>query len=158
MIPTLKLSDILNRWRDAIQSSQAIREYCIAKYGRVPKIYIGMNGKQLPADSDCPFIVLYPGAKTEGLELQEYTYTLTVSWTILQSAINTANEVNEYTGVSECDNLGQLIYLELAQLSTDNPISAVDYSIESSAYYPRFLGRMELTLKITSVNGYDIIY
>jgi hypothetical protein len=158
MIPTLKLSDILNRWRDAIRTSQPIQDYCAAKYGKAPKLYVGLNGKQPPADSDCPFIVLYPGAKSEGLELQEYTYTLTVGWTILQSATTTANAATEYLGVAECDDLGQLIYLELAQLSTDNPISTVDYSIEPVAYYPRFPGRMDITLKITSVNGYSIIY
>ncbi|MDU4960934.1 MAG: hypothetical protein E6X17_09795 [Sporomusaceae bacterium] len=158
MIPTLKLSDILTKWREAIQASQPIQNYCVAKYGTAPKLYIGMNGKQLPADSDCPFIVLYPGAKSEGLELQEYTYTLTVGWTILQSATTADNATTEYLGVAECDDLGQLIYLELAYLSTDNPISAVDYSIEPVAYYPRFPGRMDITLKITSVNGYDIIY
>ena len=158
MIPTLKLSDILSRWRDAIQASQPIQDYCVTKYGKAPKLYVGMNSKQPPADSDCPFIVLYPGAKTEGLELQEYTYTLTIGWTILQSTTSTADEVTEYAGVAECDDLGQLIYLELAQLSTDNPISTVDYSIEPVAYYPRFPGRMDITLKITSINGYSIIY
>lgn len=158
MIPTLKLSDILHKWRDAIQASQPIQNHCAAKYGKAPKLYVGMNGKQPPADSDCPFIVLYPGAKSEGLELQEYAYTLTVGWTILQSATTTDNGTTEYLGAAECDDLGQLIYLELAQLGTDHPISAVDYRIEPAAYYPRFPGRMDITLKITSVNGYDIIY
>ena len=158
MIPTLKLSDIINKWRDALQASQAIQNYCTTKYSKAPKIYVGINGKQPPADADCPFIILYPGGKSEGLELQEYSYKLTVGWTILQEATTVTSNITEYLGVKECDDLGQLIYQELAQLTTDNPISVVNYNIEPVAYYPRFPGRMDITLKITAVNGYSINY
>jgi hypothetical protein len=158
MVSTLKLSDIISKWRDAMQASASIQNYCTAKYGQAPKIYLGINGKNPPAASDCPIIVLYPGAKSEGLELQEYTYKLTVGWTILQDAATTTGNITEYLGVAECDELGQLIYLALAELSADNPISVVNYSIEPVAYYPRFPGRMDITLKVTPVNGYNINY
>lgn len=158
MISTLKLSDITSRWRNALQTSTTIQNYCSAKYNRRPKIYVGMNGKKLPADADCPLIILYPGAKSEGLELKEYSYNLTVGWTILQAGATTTDNITEYLGVAECDELGQLIYLELAGVSVDNPISAVHYSIEPVAYYPRFPGHMDITVKITPVNGYRIEY
>jgi len=158
MIPTLKLSDIISRWRDALQASQPIQNYCLSKYNKVPNIFVGINGKAPPTADNCPMIVIFPGAKSEGLELQEFTYKLPVGWTILQNAVTVTNNVTEYSGVAECDALGQLIYLELAQLSTDNPISVVNYNIEPVAYYPRFPGRMDITLKITSVNGYNINY
>lgn len=158
MISTLKLNDIIIKWRDALHASQPIRDYCLSKYSKAPKIYVGINGKNPPSDTDCPMIILYPGRKLEGLELKEYTYTITVGWSIVQNASTTANDVTEYSGVAECDALGQLIYLELAQLSTGNPISEVKYNIEPVAYYPRFPGRMDITLKITSVNGYSIEY
>jgi hypothetical protein len=158
MVSTLKLSDITNKWRDALQANTSIRNYCTAKYNRAPQIYVGMNGKNLPADSSCPMIVIYPGAKSEGLELQEYTYKITVGWTILQPVATTTNNVTEYSGVTECDELGQLIYLALAELSADHPISKVEYSIEPVAYYPRFIGRMDIALTITPINGYSINY
>lgn len=158
MVPTLKLSDIINKWRDALQASTVIRDYCITKYNKAPKISIGINSKHPPADEDYPLIVLYPGAKEEGLELQEYCYKLTVRWTILQAETAAAGDITEYLGVAECDDLGQLIYLELAGLSTDNPISSVRYNLDPVASYPRFPGWMDITLKITPVNGYDINY
>jgi hypothetical protein len=126
--------------------------------GDVVYIYVGINGKNPPADSDCPLIILYPGAKSEGLELEEYSYKLTVGWAIVQEASTTTDNITEYSGVAECDDLGQLIYLELAELSAENPISEVHYSIEPVAYYPRFPGRMDITLKVTPVNGYSIEY
>lgn len=158
MISTLKLSDIISKWRDALQTSTTIQNYCTSKYNQRPKIYVGINGKNPPTDTDCPLIILYPGAKSEGLELKEYAYKLTVGWTIFQTAVTTTDNLTEYSGVTECDELGQLIYLELAGLSADNPISAVNYSIEPIAYYPRFPGRMDITIKITPVNGYSIDY
>ena len=158
MVPTLKLSDIIGKWRNALTASESIQNYCETKFTRKPKIYVGVNGKSMPADEDCPLIILYPGSKKEGLELQEYTYTLTVGWVILQEGATTVDNVIEYSGVAECDELGQLIYQELTGLSARNPISAVDYSIEPVAYYPRFPGRMDITIKITPVNSYSIEY
>ena len=74
MIPTLKLSDIISKWRDALQASQSIQNFCTTHYNKAPNIFVGINGK-IPLTADnCPLIILYPGAKSEGLELQEYTY------------------------------------------------------------------------------------
>ncbi|MBP2656895.1 MAG: hypothetical protein H6Q73_4464 [Firmicutes bacterium] len=158
MVSTLKLSDIISKWRDALQASTVIQSYCTTTYSQTPNIYVGINGKNPPANSKCPLIILYPGAKAEGLELEEYTYKLTVAWAIVQETTTTNDNITEYSGVAECDALGQLIYLELAELSAENPISEVHYSIEPVAYYPRFPGRMDITLKITPVNGYSIEY
>ena len=158
MIPTLKLSDIAGKWRDALQDNAAIQNYCSAKYGKQPKFYVGFSGKNPPADTDCPYIIIYPGAKSEGLELQEYTYKITVGWAIVQEGATVTNDTTEYTGVAECDALGQLIYLALAGLSAANPVSTVNYVLEPAVYYPRFAGRMDVMLKITSVNGYSIDY
>ena len=66
--------------------------------------------------------------------------------------------MTEYAGVAECDDLGQLIYMELAGLNTENPISNVRYNLDPIACYPRFPGWMDITLKITPVNGYSIQY
>ena len=158
MIPTLKMNDIMNKWRDALKVSASIRDFCMTRYNKTLRIFIGSNPKELPADPEYPLVILYPGTKEEGLELQEYTYQLTVKWAVLQSAVVTAGDVTEYSGITECDELGQLIYLELAGLSTDNPISSVRYNLEPVACYPRFPGWMDITLKITPVNGYSIYY
>ncbi|MCM0759455.1 hypothetical protein M7775_12880 [Sporomusa sphaeroides DSM 2875] len=156
MIPTLKLSDIITVWRDALQASQPIRDFCTAHYNKQPNIFVGINGKTPPAATDGPVIILYPGTKSEGLELQEYTYKLTISWMISQPAVVVTGNLTEYSGVAECDSLGQLIYLELAQLKPDNPISVLHYNIEPVAYFPQFCGRMDITVTITPVNGYSI--
>jgi hypothetical protein len=158
MISTLQLSDIISKWRDTLKASQPIQSFCMTQYNKAPNIFVGINGQKPPEASDCPMIILYPGSKSEGLELKEYTYKLTIGWTISQSATTVTNNVTEYTGVTDCDTLGQLIYLELAQLSTDNPISVVDYNIDPVAYFPQFPGRMDVTIKITPVNGYTINY
>jgi hypothetical protein len=158
MIPTLNLDAIISKWRDTLQASQPIQSFCSTKYSKSPSIFVGVNGQSPPTGSNCPMIIIYPGSKSEGLELQEFMYKITVGWTVLQNAVTVSNNVTECTGVSECDALGQLIYQELAQISTDNPISVVNYSIEPVAYFPQFPGRMDVTVKIKTVNGYSITY
>ncbi|MDR3562609.1 MAG: hypothetical protein P4N59_14405 [Negativicutes bacterium] len=158
MIPTLKLSDIISKWQTALQASQPIQNFCSSTYNKTPSIFVGINGQTPPATDKCPMIILYPGSKKEGLERQEFIYKLTIGWTIVQSATTVSNNVTAFNGVAECDALGQLIYMELAQISTDNPISVVNYNIEPVAYFPQFPGRMDVTVKIKAVNGYSITY
>ena len=157
MIPTLNMSDIIGKWRDALKVSQPIQNFCNSTYGKAPSIFVGVNG-QPPSSSNCPMIIIYPGAKWEGLEQEEFRYKLPVGWSIVQTAVTVGSNVTEYNGVAECNALGQLIYAELAQISTDNPISVVNYNAEPVAYFPEFFGRMDVTVRIKAVNGYSITY
>jgi len=150
MVLKLKMRDIINKLHDTLQASNDIRDYCMAKYDTAPKIVVGTSVKRLFLNINYPQIILYPGAKQDDLKLHEYTYKLAVKWTIFQSKTFKTSDKKEYLGVTECDELGQLIYMSLPGLCKNSSINKVSYSLVPGTCYPRFPGWMDITLRISA--------
>ncbi len=164
MIPGLLLSDIIATWRDRLRQSQRIADFCQAKYGKAPAIFVGSDPAQPPADADCPYILIRPGWKAEGIERKQYRYTVPLEWAIVNSAKTAVDGGTELDGVYECDQLGQLILDEIAQASPANPISYVRYFANAAWFgkpestFPRFTGAMEVKLYIVPALGGSLSY
>lgn len=171
MIHTLKLKTIAMCWRDIILSSDAIRNYCLDKYGKPPTIFMGVNGKKLPEDKHCPYICIMPGVKNEGLDQDPLTYGIAISWAIVQSDVlvdgelrkwneNLTGEVIEYLGVYESDDFGQLIYETIQAAVMDNhPVTKLEYEVNgASEYIPQWPGHMILQTDIEVAMGEEIEY
>lgn len=157
MIQTLSLSTIVRAWRDLLAANATISDYCLARYGRTPRLYVGINAKKPPTEADCPYIVIRPGVKEEG-ELEEFTYAISVGWAIKNENQTTNDNVIEQNGVYECDDLGQLIYQALAEASANSPVTRSQYEIEPIEFWPQFVGQMELETTITPAIGGSITY
>lgn len=158
MIQTIKLTDIVAKWRDALAASQEIKVFCLTKYGKEPKIYVGLNRKKLPGEKDCPLIIIRPGSKVEGEDEREFTYLISVGWGIVNEAETVSGNVAQMEGVNECDQLGQLIYEALVDANPSYPISSVNYEIDPIEFFPQFVGEMQLELSITPAIGGVLSY
>lgn len=170
MHSTLKLKTMAMCWRDILMDSAEIKNFCLEKYGKLPTIFVGVNGKKLPDKKYCPAIFILPGVKTEGLDQSELSYGIVVSWSIDQPHVIVDGEITpwngaekgeaiEFLGVYETDDFGQLIYEVLQSELTDIfPISRVDYSIETQEYWPQFPGYMILTTNIYPAIGEELNY
>lgn len=158
MVQTLQLSDIVRKMCNALRNDQALNDFCEERYGKLLTILVGVNTKQLPAKMDCPFIVISPGSKSEGVGDAEHQYKISVAWCVYNGASVTENGVTEYLGVYETDDMGQLIYKALVTLNPDNPIKHIDYSVDGMTNFPQFSGHMEATIVIPVVLGGTITY
>jgi len=168
---TLKLKTMAMVWRDVLMNSQKIKDFCQQKYEKVPTIFMGVNGRDLPDKKYCPAIFILPGIKTEGADQDVLSYGICVSWSICQpkaivdgvekaEAVRITGNVIEMLGMYECDDFGQLIYDELqaALLEIGFPITKVEYNIDTQAFYPQFPGYMVLTTEIEPAMGEEIEY
>jgi len=149
---------ILTKVRDALKNSAAIKTFCQTKYSKDPLIFIGFNAADPPTDGDCPAIIVFPGVKSEGEEISEFSYNLTVSWSILNKSPTVTNNVVEYAGLYESDQLGHLIYDVLKNISANSPISSAEYFIDATTSHPQFPGRLDITFTIPVVIGGDISF
>jgi hypothetical protein len=155
---TISFETILGKIRDALKNSSAITTFCQTKYAKNPSIYIGFNAAKPPGIAECPVIVIFPGVKTEGEEIDEFNYGVTVAWSIANSATTSSNGVTEFTGLLESSQLGQLIYDVLADMSVNSPITTCDYTIDATMSHPQFPGRMDITFTVPVVIGGDITF
>ena len=157
-IPTIKITDISERWRVAIRANVKIEEFCQEKYGKTFKLYDAYDEKNPPIAADCPYVVLLPGAKLEGAGKPENTYMATIAWCVLnKTPIIVGNDIL-YPGLVETDTLGQLILETVAELNPSCPVNDIDYDIDPSSNFPQYPGRMNLTINIPVVMGVKIEY
>jgi hypothetical protein len=161
---TVKFTDIVAKYRDALKNNTPINEFCLNKYGVKPTLFIGLNGKSLPDDQFCPAIVLLPGVKHEGLEVSGNEYIAGVMWSIKNGKVlvdgverdwspKLSGNVVEFVGVSETDALGQLIYEALAEVSDNYPVSKIEFNLESQQAYPQWPGYMFITHEADVIIG-----
>jgi len=157
-IPTIKITDISERWRLAIRANQAIADFCLLRYNKTLKIYNGYDEKNPPVAADCPYVVLLPGAKLEGAGRTENAYMATIAWCIYNKTPITRGNDIDFPGLIETDYLGQLIIEAIAELNPSCPINDIDYDIDPSSNFPQYPGRMNLTLNIPVLMGTKIDY
>ncbi|AIF52004.1 hypothetical protein [Pelosinus sp. UFO1] len=157
-IPTIKVTDISERWRVAIRGSAEIEAFCQEKYGKTFKLYDGYDEKSPPIADDCPYIVLLPGSKLEGAGKPENTYMATIAWCIYnKNPIVSGNDIS-YPGLVETDTLGQLILETVAELNPSYPVNEADYDIDPGSNFPQYPGRMNLTLNMQVTMGTKLEY
>ena len=68
MFPTIPVTDITQKWFNAIASSAAIADFCMSTYDKPLSLFYGINGKNPPASQFCPLIIVFPGDKDEGID------------------------------------------------------------------------------------------
>lgn len=158
MFPTLKISQIKDRWKEALVNSAAIEDFCQNNYGRSPKIFVGLNVKKPPSNSDYPLIVLRPGTKLEGLRQERNQYAISLSWGIIDEGVTQDGNVIELDGVDKIDEFGQLILQELVEVNPSCPISTIEYETDAIEFFPKIVGEMMLALEIQPAIGVQLSY
>ncbi len=169
---TLKLKTMAMVWRDILVDSADIAYFCKKKYGKKPTVFMGVNGCKLPNEVYCPLICIIPGIKTEGADEEIQRYGLGISWVIKQPNVlvdgvekawsdDLDGSLIEFLGMYESDEFGQLIYEVLQSWLIENgsfPISKIEYSINTQAYFPQFPGNMILVTEIEPAMGEILEY
>jgi hypothetical protein len=154
-IQRLKLASIAKAWCDAIEANQAITDYCLEKYGKAPTIYFGDDPEEQPT---CPYIEVIPDDKHEGQQTSPYSYNVIVGWSIEQGAREEVGRQVKLLGIQERDELGDLIYLAIADLDPGVPISMADYIEAPTDLFPQFGAVMRLQIRVTPAIGGNLSY
>jgi hypothetical protein len=134
------------KWKEQLTVSTSILTFCQTKYDKTLRLFVGVDPALLPEVTDCPYIIIQPLLKSEGMERKHYRYTISVKWAVFNPEKAENNGVSELMGLYDCDHLGQLILGAISQASPANPISYVKYQLpgEEMNAYPRFEGSMEV--------------
>ena len=153
---TITMTAILQKMRDCLVASTALGAWCTTKYGKAPKIYVGIDIRTPPDENSMPHIVLLPAPKEEGLEQSVHTYRVYVAWAIEDATVTTTGNVIEHQGLYDCDTLGQMIWTILAGFSTNCPASRVEYDLDGETFVPIFPGVQTIEIHVPVAIGGNI--
>lgn len=157
MVPGLLLSKLMQKWRDQLVGSESVGKICFTKFGKKPKILVGVDAANPPTSADCPYIIIQPVFKREGVDWKQYRYSIEVKWAVVNSEKLVTGEITELTGLYDCDELGQAILTAISQASSAHPVSYVKYQL-SVGELNTFTGSMEVRVYVIPAMGSVLSY
>lgn len=157
-LQTIPLMDIVMKQAEALRSSGTIRDFCMAKYNKLPTIIVGHNVKQRPGKDDCPAILIPRMGKIEGEDSREFRYFTLVGWMIVNSEEAEEDGIRRLRGLEESDALGQMIYETLCHLNPNYPVSESNYEIDAIEFFPQIVGEMQLNITMPRTMGMIMEY
>jgi hypothetical protein len=159
---TISLQTIWDKWVTAIATNQPILDFCSAKYGKSPKILIGVNLKRVPTDVDCPYIAIDPQSAEEGAGIGEFSYNLPIGIGIKNETVSDEKigdvQVIRMNGFLEVNELLDLIIKAIFEANPSFPVESWKKEIDSVSMFPQFIGFITPELKIPVVLGGNLTY
>ncbi len=155
---TLSLNTICDKWLDILEKSEKLEEYCQTKYEKSPKFYLGGDPKNPPKETDCPYFVILPSGKDEGLSLSPFSYTVYILCAIAQSGIDKNGNETRLKGTEEISEISQIVYEELQTNLIENPISSFTLDVLPGTKFPQFASNMTLITEIDPAMGEEMAY
>lgn len=149
---TASLVNLTRLFAEKLADSEEIKQYCTEHYKKEQIVFLGTDLKQPPPQDTCPYIVVVPGEKQEGLTQKQFTYVVDIMWCISNKEI-TKDKLVEFVGMDEADNLGQLILNTVVNSLKNSVVNQIDYSVNGLTEYPQFPGQMSLTINVPHVIG-----
>lgn len=149
---TASLVNLTRLFAEKLADSKEIKQYCTEHYEKEQIVFLGTDLKQPPPQDTCPYIVVVPGEKQEGLTQKQFTYVVDIMWCISNKEI-TKDKLVEFVGMDEADNLGQLILNTVVNSLKNSVVNQIDYSVNGLTEYPQFPGQMSLTINVPHVIG-----
>lgn len=103
----MDINTLLETFKDALAQDSAISSWCLATYGRTHTLYINLDINNPPAESNCPYFVLYPDAKTAGPQSARKNHRMVMVCCLNDDSSETNPETNvvEYKGVKRLEVL-----------------------------------------------------
>ena len=127
-------------------ASAEMDAFCQDTFGKPVTVFVGYSAKKPPKAADCPYIVVLPGHKTEGPQLEDFTYTVPVGWCIAEPGT-----------VYNADAMGQIILQAIAECG-DVPVFKYDYTLDCMTFLPQILGHLSIEIEIPVTFGREITY
>lgn len=147
--------ELVELFLDSLKIDEKITAFCIEKYGKAPVFFVGMDINQPPAEDDCPYILLAPTEKQEGLR-EMLRYSVSIAWSVANKEIKQEDNVIRFAGTAESDELGQLILRATSKALNNSVIHDVNYMIDTITQYPQFPGEVGLIVAIPNAIGGEI--
>lgn len=152
--------NITDQAKAVVKADTALATWCDSKFGRAPKVYIGMDAANPPQESDCPFIAFVVASRKGGMEAGETIFELIVTFGLVCSTMTKdTGEAGDETleGVNLIGEFWELIWAALAADFSPNVfLSEEDTDIDGVVTFPLFLGASQITIRIPTILGADL--
>jgi len=149
----IKISDILELFRDTLHDDATLNAWTTANLGADPTIYVGIDAQNPPGIDDTPFVTLTPEANQEGQEVNFFNYSVVVNWAINNGAKTESGRKVTYDGFLVIDDFGEQIWTSLTGASNSIALSERTFAVEAIEFWPLLVGQMSIRINVPQLIG-----
>lgn len=154
----MDINTLLETFKDALTQDSALSSWCIAVYGQTHKVYINIDVNSPPAETDCPYFVLYPASKSAGPQTARKRHGLVMVCCLYDdsSLTNVETNVVEYKGVKRLETLRKKGENALAAADIDPAvIDTLDIEYDTIESFPFMMAGTEVAVGQAHLIGAD---
>jgi len=139
----MDINELTVDFAEAVAQDAAIKAWCQGQYSEDHTVYAGLDIRNPPQDSDCPYVVLYPVRKEFGQHRREKFHEFEVVGCLHDTTTRShagISNLTEFTGVQNIETFRKLVEDAIAGVDIGNltlAVIAVDYEIIES--FPFFM-------------------
>ncbi|WP_054031019.1 hypothetical protein [Desulfatitalea tepidiphila] len=128
----MNINTLLGNLATAISTNAALTTWCNTTYGHAHKVFVNLDHRNPPGDSDCPFVTLYPISKSAGLGVSTKRHAFEVDCCIYDDTTRTTGQVLEYNSIRRVEEFRKLIESAIMGIDTGNALIEtveIEYSV-----------------------------
>lgn len=140
---------ILTAMRDAVATSATIKAWTQANYSADHTVFVGIDPRKPPGESDCPYVVILPEHKKAGesADVIQHQFYLCCGICDENTRTGLATNITEYTGVQNIETFRGLVLTALNAAAFSGRITEVETGDEPFAAFPMLLQDMLITIE-----------
>lgn len=123
----IEVTEILALWAGAVHDDSGLQGWCTANLGALPKVYEGMEDKDVPGETDAPFVGMSADGKDVGEEARVWVYGLRVICAIVAATRTVADRRYTYTGVRLMEQFETAVFDVLETASGNVAVSRASH-------------------------------
>lgn len=142
----MNMTTLLHSLRDAVHDDSTLQTWCNAQYSQAQHVYVGVDERKPPEDSDYPLVHLFPVRKNGGYAVSAIDHIIGATCGIYNSSMATTGKANavEYQGIEHIETFREYVENAIAAVDTgDIFITSLSIEYETIEYFPFFLAHME---------------
>lgn len=124
---------VARAWRDALRGDAGLNDYCQREFGALPRLYLGVDERNLPGAADAPYVALVPFGTRGGPEADQARAVVRVAVGARLGGAQAPSEREvEYTGYARMEEeLWPLVLAVLTAAGPDTAPATVDTGMDA---------------------------
>ena len=153
------LNTLLVNIRNAIYDYGDLQTWCTSNYSRNHKVYVGLDTRNPPGQSDYPMVAIFPWKQSQGYGKMEQRHEFEIVVGLYDTALRAVagkSGIIEKNGIQNLEAMRALVSLAIQGADIDdNWLNDLDTEYDPVEYFPFFLGSSIYKLSTPYYQGDD---
>jgi len=134
----MDINTLTRGFSTGVKTASPIDSWCITTYGQGLKVYEGVDPRNPPEDTDCPYIIFAPVARSGGENPNPKQCVLGFELTVLdESQPESVEGVTSYAGLTDSESLRKLVIDQIiSDLPTGMSLESIETDYDPIEQYP----------------------